>query len=84
MPKPSKQSGTAVFDYLLIVNNDYNGGTVPVYVGQAFPGTVNSIPGWRIQFLTYDVNNNVTSVRWSPAAEEFGDIWNNRASLVYS
>ena len=69
---------------LLTVINDYQGGNSPIYVGQAKPGLATSSAVWRICKLTYNVNGGVTNVQWSPLATNFGDIWDNRVSLVYS
>lgn len=63
---------------------DYVGGTNPIYIGQAFPGSATSLPVWRIEKITYDGNNNPTVILWSPKYGNFGDIWDNRASLSYS
>lgn len=63
---------------------DYSGGTNAIYIGEALPGSATSAAAWRIKKLTYDGNNNVTDVQWSPNFNIFGDIFDNRASLSYS
>lgn len=63
---------------------DYNGTSAAVYVGYALPGSLTSNPVWSIQFIQYDVNGNTISTTWSPNFGYFGDIWDNRAILVYS
>jgi hypothetical protein len=62
---------------------DYSGGTNAIYIGEAIPGSASSAAAWRIKKLTYDVNNNVTAVQWSPNFNTFGDIYDNRASFTY-
>lgn len=66
------------------VRIDYVGGTNPIYVGSAQPGTATSTAGWRIAFLTFDVNNNPTSVTWAGGTNYYGNVWDNRTSLTYS
>ena len=68
----------------LTMQIDYVGGTNAVYVGEAAPSTSVNASGWRIKYITYDANGNTLSVTWSPNYSKFGDIWANRASLVYS
>jgi len=63
---------------------DYNGGTNAIYIGQANPGTATSAGYWQIKFITYDGNNNPTSITWANGSSNFGFIWNNRASYSYS
>lgn len=72
------------YNFPLTTMIDYNGGTVPVYVGYAIPGSSTASPLWAIQYITYDGNNNTLSTQWSPNYSSFGDIWTNRAGLTYS
>lgn len=72
------------WSYPMNTQIDYNGTSAAVYVGYALPGSVTSAPVWAIQFITYDGNGNTTSTTWSKNYYSFGDIWDNRASLVYS
>ncbi len=62
---------------------DYVGGTNPIYIGTAKPGTAVSAAGWQIKKLTYDGNDNIISVDLATAGS-ITNIWNNRASLTYS
>lgn len=62
---------------------DYDGGTNPIYIGKAVPGSLTSEAKWQIQKLTFDGNNNPTSILF-PGTAEFNQIWDNRASLTYS
>lgn len=63
---------------------DYNGGTQPIYIGEAQPGSSINGPSWRIQLLTYDGNGNVINQQWAPLFASFGDVWASRAGLTYS
>jgi len=75
---------TATYTRCLTRLTDYQGGTNPVYIGEATPGSALSSASWRIEFINYDVNGNQISVQWSTNYSNFGDIWNNRTSLSYS
>lgn len=63
---------------------DYNGGTNATYIGQATPGTATSAAAWQIKFITYDGNNNPTSITWANASSKFAFIWASRTSYSYS
>lgn len=63
---------------------DYNGGTNPIYIGVAAPGTATSDALWQIKKLTYDGNNNPTNILAANGTTEFSQVWDNRASLSYS
>jgi hypothetical protein len=58
-----------------------------IYIGTATPGTAQSVAGWSIQFLSYDVNGVISGITWGgvvsgvPATNL---VWNNRASYTYS
>jgi hypothetical protein len=67
---------------------DYAGGTNPVYIGTAAPGTATNAFGWTIKMLTYDANGNVTEVQWGGSAPQraapSGLSWDNRANYTYA
>lgn len=66
---------------------DYVGGTNPIYIGVAAPGSLTSAAAWTIQKLTYDANNNVTAVTWATVTNgkpSGTEIWDSRAALTYS
>lgn len=63
---------------------DYNGGTNPIYLGIAAPGTTTSDANWQIRKLTFDGNNNITSIQYANGSSEFDQIYDDRASLSYS
>lgn len=60
------------------------GGNQPIYIGETTPGSATSAAKWRIRKFTYDPTNGVTDIKWSPLYDIFGDIWDNRASIIYS
>jgi hypothetical protein len=62
---------------------DYVGGTNPVYIGKAYPGTATSDPFWQICKLTFDVNNNPTSIQYAGGSWGYDFVWDNRAILSY-
>lgn len=70
---------------------DYAGRTdgQPVYVGFAPPGGDTDDAIWKIMFLEYDgfPTGNLISRTWADGEDgkaEFNQVWDNRASLVYS
>lgn len=63
---------------------DYVGGTNPIYVGMALPGTATSTPAWKIAKLTWDINNNPLMVQWANGDNEYLNVWDNRATFTYS
>ena len=66
----------------LLLYQDFDGGTTPVYVGEAKPGTASSVVGWRIKKLTYS-SYKLVNVKWADSGK-FTQIWDNRSSLSYS
>jgi len=66
------------------VQIDYVGGTNPIYVGSAIPGTPTATAGWRIAKLTWDANNNPLTVQWAGGSNQYVNVWDNRAALSYS
>lgn len=68
---------------------EYDGSNNLIYKAYGRPGAVDSNPVWQIAKLTYDGNNNVTSITWpqgsnGAASSEFNFVWNDRASYTYS
>ena len=64
-------------------------GTNLTYRGYARPGSLTADPVWQISFLTYDGNDNVTSITWPQvptggASSGFTFVWDDRASYTYS
>lgn len=66
----------------LLVEYDLNGNAI--FIGEAAPGSLSSAAVWRIKSITWDVNNNATSVTWADGNTNFDNIWDNRAILSYS
>ncbi len=54
------------------------------FIGLAKIGSVTSEAKWQIRKLTWNADNNFTGITWAGGDYEFGSIWDNRASLVYS
>ena len=60
----------------------YAGGTNPVYVGEARPGSSLMSSKWRIKKLTY-TGNNVIRSSWANGNARFNKRWDNRALYTY-
>ena len=70
----------------LRVENDDNGN--PIYIGRAKIGTMDDEVKWQIQFLTWDENNSVTSVKWPQNSEgnssgNYEFEWGERTTYTY-
>lgn len=63
---------------------NFNAAGLPVYIGHAAPGTATSAALWRIQKLSYDASNRLTTIEWADGNGEFDNIWDDRATLSYS
>lgn len=68
----------------LALQLDYDGGTNPVYLGIAAPGSATSASTWQVRKLTFDGNNNITKMEYADGSPEFDQVWDDRASLSYS
>lgn len=66
------------------VQHDYDGGMLPVYIGEAIPGSATSDAKWRIQKRTYNGSNRLVSIEWADGQYGFNRIWDDRASYSYS
>lgn len=73
-----------VIDVEFTIALDYDSLGNLVYIGRAQPGTAKNDAGWQIMKLTYDGNGNLTDVQWADGDEQFDNVWDNRAVLVYS
>lgn len=62
---------------------DYDGGTTPIYIGLATPGSASNEAKWLIKKFTWD-GDNPTDIQFANGSPNFDQIWNNRASLSYS
>jgi YD repeat-containing protein len=54
------------------------------YIGLSQPGRATSTAGWQIRELTYDADDNLTTVAFAGGSNEFAFIWDNRAGYTYS
>jgi len=70
-------------DSLFQMNVDYDGGSDPIYVGYAAPGTADATEGWLIVKYTYS-SGNVTKARFANDQAEFAMAWSSRATYTYS
>ena len=61
---------------------DYSGGSNPIYVGEAIPGTSPATARWRIYLLTY-TGTNVVVKSWASGTDAFDKIWTSRATYTY-
>ena len=61
---------------------DNAGGTSPVYLGEARPGSSLQSLKWRIKKLTY-TGNDVIRVSWANGNARFNKRWDNRALYTY-
>lgn len=52
------------------------------YIGKAQIGSATSSAEWQIQRITE--SGSSTSIDWANGADEFDQVWDNRASLSYS
>lgn len=67
---------------------DYLAGTNLIYKGFARPGSPTTEPVWQIAYMTYDANDNITSIQWprnsaGAVSNDYEFIWDNRAAYTY-
>lgn len=62
---------------------DYVGGTNPIYVGWALPGSETADTRWRLVKITWDGNNNPTSVRFAGGTNKYDKTWDDRTTYTY-
>lgn len=63
---------------------DWVGGTNPIYIGLAAPGSTTSSPVWQIRKFTYDGSGNLLSVLYAGGTAAYTSVYDDRASLSYS
>ncbi|MBU2346626.1 MAG: hypothetical protein KJ888_20745 [Gammaproteobacteria bacterium] len=63
---------------------EYDANDNPIYLGFASPGTAITTALWQIRKLTFDANNNITSMAYANGSPNFDSIWNARDELDYS
>ena len=76
----------------LDVRQDFAGGNLPVYIGEADPATGSGEQAWRIRKLTYNASNQMILQSWATGTGgtaieavpgNFNQKWTNRASYTY-
>lgn len=85
MANASGQRPTAVEyqeNYTTLI--DYASGANPVYIGKAQIGSATSASSWAIKKLTYDGNDNPTSIKWADGTETFNKVWDDRTGFTYT
>ena len=62
---------------------EYNSSTINYY-GLAAPGTATSAAGWQIRRETLDSQSRTIQIDFAGGTLEYGQVWDNRATLSYS
>ena len=83
---PQENSAKVVVDYgTLAALRIENSGGLPLYVGQAAPGTGTGSTGWSIKKIIYDADNLTAGQTWASGNSSFDKVWDWRAgSYTYS
>jgi len=71
----------------LILNAELNEFAFPVYVGEAYPGTLDDQPGWRIykyEFVIIDGDPEPIKIRYADGTTDFDKVWDIRSEYEYS
>ena len=55
-------------------------GATYTYIGEALPGALAAAAEWRIKRLT----NATNAIEWAGGNSDFVQVWDDRASLIYS
>jgi hypothetical protein len=63
---------------------DYVGGTNPIFIGWAEPGTPTAKDAWKIAFITWDANDNPLTITWAEGTMAYSHVWDLRAGYAYS
>ena len=63
---------------------DYQGGVNAIYIGMAKPGSGTKAAKWQIKKMTYDANDNITSIKFAGGSIDFKSSWSLRATYSYS
>jgi hypothetical protein len=71
-------AGGSVSNYATIV--DEASATI-TYVGKALPGTATASALWQVQKI--DTSGDLT-ITWADGNADFDNVWNDRATLIYS
>jgi len=64
----------------------YTQGGLPEYIGEAHPKNQHrtNFTCWRINKITYDVNDNAISILWADRSKDFRFNWTLRADYNYA
>ena len=62
---------------------DYDGSGNVLYIGLALPGSSKASAAWKISKLSYS-GTDVTEILWADGNTLFDNVWNNRATYIYS
>jgi len=77
------ENGNPILDSLALqVAYDVNKN--PEFVGSALAGALTSAAAWRIFKITYDANQNPTSIQWADGNTQFDNVWDDHAILSYA
>ena len=68
----------------LIDSWDYTTTANTWYHGHASPGSLASAAVWRIKRITLDTSLRPTVTAMAGGNANFGNVWDNRATLTYS
>ncbi len=52
-----------------------------IYIGSALPGSLSSESKWRIQRV--DLTTSEIKILYANESQDFTNVWDNRASLIY-
>lgn len=66
----------------LVLRVDYASTTINYY-GHAPVGSATSDASWRIKRETLDSQGRTTAIEFAGSSANFGQIWDNRAVLIY-
>ncbi len=67
--------------YITRTQNNVAG--LPIYIGKALPGTVESDAGWQINKITYDAPGNLIGNSFADGTNSYNKIWDDRADYTY-
>lgn len=68
----------------MAIRIEYDGSSNPIYIGIAAPGVLNGDSYWQIRKLTFDGQNNVTSIQYASGTSNFDKIWDSRSDGTYT
>jgi len=61
---------------------DFVGDTI-IYKGEALPGTLDSVSGWRIKKIEFIGVDADVKISWANGTELFDKAWSNRLTYTY-